>query len=464
MKLPTFTRRRAIQVIAAVLSLCMLFYMGVIVKAHFEIVGFSPSGKSAGSLYFAEQGSPAGYCNDDIVETPKATWLIGHAENITPDKYTPSLPRQPLVIDSLLGADSDDTIHMSRFATSLYGDTSETTFISKLSAEGKFELVATVGGDACLESSPDGASVFLLTDLNPPKSAKEKDASIDLDQMAVFRSDDQGQNWYWLRDGLFPQAEYVAYAMKLGFYSPKGMWVFGGETPSQRISEMNHHPEGVIYHSNDLGRTVETIAVPPDMVEWAYHPSDLKRFVFQTADDRAYAWVSEDQDGCSSAMLELRLRDGRWQAGEMRRDPDICFREIKQSSDGRVLAIVDTTPGYRYAFAEWDAASQHWKIDSDLPNLFSPFPSETSWLSRFFVGKQIIVLGIGAGHVVPRWISWWTEAEISAGATYYSLDGGHSWRQFNLSDFSILGVGKITDRLFGYQHPDLTVPAFDLSH
>ncbi|MDR0480605.1 MAG: hypothetical protein LBG66_01820, partial [Gallionellaceae bacterium] len=279
----------------------------------------SPDGKSAGSLSFVWQDN-AEYCAG-IVETPKATWLIGYVRDSTPGEYTQSLPRQPFVIDSLLtGYDRKNDI--TRFADSLSGNSRPVTFVSKLSAEGKFELVATVGGIACLQSSPDGASVFLLTDMNLPEGDKGKNASIDLDQTAVFRSDDQGQNWHWLRDGLFPQAEYSAWAMKLGFYGPQGMWVFGGQTMSQSI-DIDHpkkNIEGVIYHSSDLGRTVKTITVPPDMVVPTNDSDDIKRFVFQTSDDRAYAWTSQwktENGVCTSAVLELRLHDGRWQAGEM---------------------------------------------------------------------------------------------------------------------------------------------------
>jgi hypothetical protein len=154
----------------------------------------------------------------------------------------------------------------------------------------------------------------------------------------------------------------------------------------------------------------------------------------------------------------------------MRRDADVCIEDVKQSSDGRVLAAVVAPGTYHPALAEWDAASLHWKVGSDFPNLFHPLSGDTS-MHRFFVGKQLVVIDIESRHAVPRWIYWWDNVNIYAKATYYSLDGGHSWRPSNLSDFEIAGVGQITDRLFGHQYDhrrhmqhDLTLQAFDLSH
>jgi hypothetical protein len=197
-----------------------------------------------------------------------------------------------------------------------------------------------------------------------------------------------------------------------------------------------------------------------------------KRFIFQTADDQAYAWVRQMRqyarpdaqltEGyiCTSSMMELRLRDGRWQPGPVQRDFDACLVDIKQRGDGHIFGVLHRAGVSKDALAEFNPVTQTWTIKSDFPNLFWPLPSNTSL--RFWLGKQTIVVGVSATHVQPRWLAPWrkTIGIKFAQEFFYSVDDGRSWTQ--LSRVPILGLGKTSDRLFGVR--DKTVYVFDLPH
>lgn len=481
-------------VIGALLLLAMLLYFGTIVRARSN-AGATPAEDSAGSLAFVKQRAMEQFCTG-VVETPKATWLAGYASGDVASSFTTDPSKPVVLIDALLGEganqDADSGFSM---LTGLRREEG-TTFISRRNAEGHFELKAVVGERACLLAHPSGSPVFLLTGLKrPPADNPDNPNEPTTDQLAVFRSDDQGETWHWLREGLFPQAEHVAWSLRPGFFGKSDMWVFGDAADTNMGLDEAPTP-GAIYHSRDLGRTVETIAAPAEMrlplTGFAPHlpqgteiaeslGDELKRYVFQVSADRAFAWTSQRvmyahpeaslTSGlvCTIAMTELSQRDGRWLAGEVKREFGACLRRVQQRPDGGLVGVLAHPDQERDEIAEFDVAEQSWKPVGALPNPFWPLPG-SSRVDSILVGQHAIVVSVMASHTVPTWLTPFRDepAEIDANAAFYSLDGGRSWTRIGLPGYlGVMGLDPNSDRVYGahgnwYDDPDLTVRVFSL--
>ena len=491
---PKPTHQRPKLVIGALLLLALLLYFGTLVRAR-GTGGATPAEGSAGSLAFVKQRAMEQFCTG-VVESPKATWLAGYASGDVASSFTTDPSKPVVLIDSLLGEganqDADSGFSM---LTGLRREEG-TTFISRRNAEGHFELKAVVGERACLLAHPSGSPVFLLTGLKrPPADNPDNPNEPTTDQLAVFRSDDQGETWHWLREGLFPQAEHVAWSLRPGFFGKSDMWVFG-DAAHTGIGLDEAPTPGAIHHSRDLGRTVETIAVPAEMrlpmtgfaphlppgTEIATsHGDELKRYVFQVSADRAFAWTSQrvlyarpeasltSGRVCTTAVTELRQRDGQWHAGPVKREFGVCLQSLQQRPDASLVGVLGRHGQARDEIAEFDAAHQIWKPVGALPNPFWPLPG-SSRMDSILVGQHAIVVSVRASHTIPTWLTPFRDepAEIDASAAFYSLDGGRSWTRLGLPGYlGVMGLDPNSDRVYGahgnwYDDPDLTVRVFSL--
>lgn len=481
-------------VIGALLLLAMLLYFGTVVRARSN-AGATPAEDSAGSLAFVKQRAMEQFCTG-VVETPKATWLAGYASGDVAASFTTDPAKPVVLIDALLGEGANQNANSGLSMFTGLSREAGTTFISRRNAQGRFELKAVVGERACLLAHPSGSPVFLLTGLDRPAS-NDPDALKDTtpNQLAVFRSDDQGNTWHWVREGLFPHAEHVAWSLRPGFFGKTDMWVFGDAADTNMGLDEAPTP-GAIYHSRDLGRTVETIAVPAEMrlplTGFATHlpqgteiaetlGDELKRYVFQVSADRAFAWTSQRvmyarpeaslTSGlvCTTAMTELRQRDGRWLVGPIKREFGACLRKVQQRPDGGLVGVLGHPDQERDEIAEFDVADQSWKPVGALPNPFWPLPG-SSRVDSILVGQHAIVVSVMASHTVPTWLTPFRDepAEIDANAAFYSLDGGRSWTRLGLPGYlGVMGLDPNSDRVYGahgnwYDDPDLTVRVFSL--
>lgn len=481
-------------VIGALLLLAMLLYFGTIVRARSN-AGATPAEDSAGSLAFVKQRAMEQFCTG-VVETPKATWLAGYASGDVASSFTTDPAKPVVLIDALLGEGANQNANSGLSMFTGLSREAGTTFISRRNAQGRFELKAVVGERACLLAHPSGSPVFLLTGLDRPAS-NNPDALNDTtpNQLAVFRSDDQGNTWHWVREGLFPHAEHVAWSLRPGFFGKTDMWVFGDAADTNMGLDEAPTP-GAIYHSRDLGRTVETIAVPAEMrlplTGFAPHlpqgteiaeslGDELKRYVYQVSADRAFAWTSQRvmyarpeaslTSGlvCTTAMTELRQRDGQWLVGPIKREFGACLRKVQQRPDGGLVGVLAHTAQERDEIAEFDVAEQSWKPVGALPNPFWPLPG-SSRVDSILVGQHAIVVSVMASHTVPTWLMPFRDepAEIDANAAFYSLDGGRSWTRLGLPGYlGVMGLDPNSDRVYGahgnwYDDPDLTVRVFSL--
>ncbi len=486
---PKPLHKRPNLVIGALLLLALLLYFGTLVRARGN-GGATPAERSAGSLAFVKQRAMEQFCTG-VVETPKATWLAGYTSGDQASTFTRNQATPVVLIDALLGENANQNAD-SGFSL-FTGLTREegTTFISRRNAEGRFELKAVVGERACLLAHPSGSPVFLLTGLKrPPSDNPDTPNKPTTDQLAVFRSDDQGDTWHWVREGLFPHAEHVAWSLRPGFFGKSDMWVFG-DAAHTGIGFDEAPTPGTIHHSRDLGRTVETIEVPVEMLlpmsGFATHlppgteiaeslGDELKRHVFQVSADRAFAWTSQrvlyarpdagltSGRVCTTAMTELRQRDGQWRAGQVKREFGTCLQSLHQRPDASLVAVLGRHEQARDEIAEFDVANQRWKPMGALPNPFWPLPG-SSRVRSILVGQQAIMVSVMASHTIPAWLTPLRDepAEVDAEAAFYSLDGGRSWSRLGVPGYlGVMGLDPNSDRAYGahgnwYDDPDLTV-------
>jgi len=191
------------RVLAGALALAGLGYMGLLARGKMELGGASPDEQTLGRVADLNQRAMQQYCTG-VVATPMGTWLVGRREG------------------SIEGEASEFARHAPDLAASLQAPApalsrdKEFSFISRLGANGSFELVATVPDTACLRATPDGRSVFVLTGIDRPGGANGERA-----QTAIFRSDDQGRSWQVLKAGLFPHHNPFQYVKRI-MESPDG--------------------------------------------------------------------------------------------------------------------------------------------------------------------------------------------------------------------------------------------------
>ena len=123
-----------------------LWYCWILISATQQIGGASPAQQTLGTLPGVRPRAVAKDCTG-VVVTAQGTWLVGRVEN----EYEQLAP-------------SAERIDLNGLVAGKPRDTSQTSVIARLDADGVFKPVAQVSGTACLVTSADGARVVLLTD------------------------------------------------------------------------------------------------------------------------------------------------------------------------------------------------------------------------------------------------------------------------------------------------------------
>ncbi|XVN15507.1 hypothetical protein QZH47_04035 [Pseudomonas corrugata] len=204
-----------------------LWYMWMIARAKLEWGGASPDQQQIGTVQDTRQRAATQYCTG-VVVTPQGTWLVARMEGEAGQLEGSA---DSVNLDTVAYGKRDEDLEpedSGAFASLLSGGGKETSFISRLDAQGRFQLVAHVSAAACLVASPDGASVFLLTGLDRPETA----APDGVGQTVVFRSDDQGKRWTWLVNGWFPGADQLAWNLEPYFHGADEVWAWGKRAAS----------------------------------------------------------------------------------------------------------------------------------------------------------------------------------------------------------------------------------------
>ncbi|MGM3274302.1 hypothetical protein [Ralstonia sp. 24A2] len=471
-----FSNKTLRRVGLVILLAAPVWYMGKITMAKLEIGGASPNQRTLGSVAFVEQRGMEQMCTG-VTVTPQSTWLIGSYEgsrDVVPGDT------HPIDIDALLRdkATSDDEHAGPR---SMRERT--TAYLSRLNAQGQFELVATVSGTTCLQATPDGRTLYLLTSQDRPASA----GSDGIQQTAVFRSDDQGKTWTWQRAGFMDTTNVSAWALKLTWFGAQELWsvgsgdglVFGAEAEAD-----NAAPEAgravALFYSNDGGKTAQRVPVPQSMlvnvdqvrgkappgVEWGSGAEavegEVHAQVVQLDAQRAVLWVSQrfrysrpDSAYYAGAMLvtsraELRRVNGHWQPGAPQRLEDTWVDEVYRSPAGRVIGLIDHTGDKRMQVALLDSATLTWSEQGNLPTSFDPLSAST-YTRGFWAGQGTLVANVSGTHHVPKWIYPWSAdgAQISGEAVFYSRDWGRSWHRLAIPGYlGVAGFDATRDEVF----------------
>lgn len=419
-----------------------LWYCWILISATQQIGGASPAQQTLGTLPGVRPRAVAKDCTG-VVVTAQGTWLVGRVEN----EYEQLAP-------------SAERIDLNGLVAGKPRDTSQTSVIARLDADGVFKPVAQVSGTACLVTSADGARVVLLTDIY-----RADDGGA---QNVVFRSDDQGKSWAWLRDGFFPDVSGAATTITPYFYGKDEVWAWRWADDIEPLSGVFYSADGGA-HSTPITVT-EPLAVTadyvrsqhPDIQEWRDSVDQLTH-VLQVSPQRAFIWVSQrywasHPDGKSDNLafsvttrVQVQRVAGQWQVENLQRDNGLYISELADNGAGRVIGLIDQGSSGRTLVAELDTGSLAWKPLGELPNVFSPLPAKTRAFG-LWVGRNSLLVNTYSGHRPPRWLYWWSEANISADAVFYSQDWGQSWKRLALDGYmGVRGFEGKSDRVIWSQ-------------
>lgn len=479
----------------ALLGGAALWYMWMIASAKLEWGGVSPDQQQLGAVKDTRLRAMTQYCTG-VVVTPQGTWLVGRLEGDA-KQLEPSA--DVVDLDSVVygkPAEDDGLEAPGAFSSFLSRNDRETSFISRLDAQGQFQLVAHVSAAACLVASPDGTSVFLLTGLDRP----EAPTADGTNQTVVFRSDDQGKRWTWLSKGWFPDADQLAWNLEPYFHGANEVWAWGRPSGVDDDSDAET-PGGIstgIFYSADRGASSTPIfaAEPllvsaeylqdkrPDMTEWrtsegAY--GEVQTNVLQLDAQRAFIWVSQrfwgsNPDGVSdniafnvTTRARLQREAGQWRVVNVQRDDNLFIDALAQNDAGRVMGLIDQGDHGQDVVAELDPAALAWRPLGELPSVFDPLASDSRLRGgNFWVGHDSLLINTTSEHRPPRWLYWWADASISADGVFYSKDWGRSWQRLAIDGYlGIVGFQAAQDRVIwakgnGFDNNDLGIYSYGL--
>ena len=459
----------------ALLAGAALWYMWMITSAKLEWGGDSPDQQQVGAVKDTRVRAMTQYCTG-VTVTPQGTWLVGRLE----EEAQALEPSADVVdLDAVVygkPAEAEEAEELGTFARLFSRAEKETSFISRLDAQGQFQLVAHVSGAACLVASPDGTSVFLLTGLRRPETANTHEP----DQTVVLRSDDQGQRWTWLTKGWFPEADSLAWNLAPYFHGSNEAWAVGTPDVADEDSD-EEKPTAVstgVFYSADRGANSSPIMAPesllvsaeyargkrPDITDWGTNAGaqgEIQTHVLQLDAQTAFIWVSQrfwggHPDGVShniavnvTTRARLQAKAGQWQVVDRQRDDNLFVSKLLQNDAGRVIGLIDQGERRQDVVAELDTAALTWTPLSDLPSVFAPLASDSQVRgSNFWMGQNTLLINTTSNHHPPRWLYWWSDANISADGVFYSKDWGRSWQRLAIGGYlGILGFQAEQDRV-----------------
>ncbi|WP_416771366.1 hypothetical protein ACMGT0_02495 [Pseudomonas sp. RHF3.3-3] len=482
-----------------------LWYMWIILSAKLEWGGGSPDQQTLGAVQDVRQRAMTQFCTG-VVATPQGTWLVGRVEADAKDLQ----PAANVVdLDAVLygkpaQTEDKDAEESGTFSSFLSPRQKETTFISRLNDQGRFELVAHITDPACLVASPDGSRVFLLSGLDRPETDTPPDDGKPQvlfagTQSAVFRTDDQGKHWSWLPKGFFSEADHIAWNLKPYFHGQNEIWAWS--SPSQESMGYGDIPDGIstgVFYSADGGATNTEIFASQSLLvtqayaqgkrqevtEWFKDSSDtgdLQTHVTQLDAQHAIIWVSQRFWGRNPAegdrnlavsvttRAQLKRDASQWQVESVQREDALFIDALVDNGNGRVMGLIDQGDRGQTWIGELDIAKLGWSIVGELPSVFGPMGSHTQLREgHFWMGQNSLLINTSSNHHPPRWMYWWSKATISADGVFYSTDWGRSWQRLAIDGYlGILGFQQAQDRVFWakgnwYNSRDLGVYSYGL--
>ena len=459
----------------ALLAGAALWYVWMIASAKLQWGGSSPDQQLLGTVKDTRLRAMTQYCTG-VTVTAQGTWLVARLESEARELE----PSADVVdLDAVVYGKPEEnkaSEEPGAFARLLSRNDNETSFISRLDAQGQFQLVAHVSGAACLVATADGASVFLLTGLDRPETA----STDELRQTVVLRSDDQGRRWTWLSKGWFAEADQLAWNLNLYFHGANEVWALG--RPGAADDGSGEATPGVVStgvsYSADRGASSTPITAPesllvsteylrdkrPEITDW--HTTDgehgeIRSHVLQLDAQRAYIWVSQrfwgsNPDGVGdnvafnvTTRARLQAKAGQWQVVDVLREDNLFIGKLVQNAAGRAIGLIDQGDRGREVVAELDTTALTWHALSELPSVFSPLASDSQLREgHFWVGQDTLLINTSSEHRPPRWLYGWSDASISADGVFYSKDWGRSWQRLAIEGYlGIVGFLPAQDRV-----------------
>ncbi len=487
--------RRIVTIFVSILCIVLLGYAAIIVIAELGLGGRAPHPQVVGTFDSFVQASSYGRCSGLIV-TPKGTWLVGGLDK-EPTKAELTVPSSATLLEHL----PDGTV-LKDLASDILQNSGVSilregiTLISRLDAHKHFQIVAAAPGTACLYPTPDGATLFVSTGLQyHPKGTKKGDT-----ENAFFRSDDQGKHWSLMPDGWFHNSGFGAQLQSTQFIDNQRVWATGNRiAPSVQFRSTFG-----IYYSFDQGRSVLPAVSdvllqglwtdkPPtsdemDAVSDTTSGTDNETSVFLAPLDEANArvwlsrkeWKPSTEDSTENSIADFNTNEAnihwdgsRWQLGTIEHVPHVFIQKAAQSPDGKVFAILSRamSDGHKgpTTIAVLNRKTLQWDEIRKIPDPFLLLGSDGVYVEALYAGRNALVLSAGYGAEVATGMRYSSKsAAISAEATYYSLDQGHTWTKLALAQYQTpIGFDAEHDRLFwlGKDAPfqDMRIQAYDLA-
>lgn len=474
--IPRPKRPRQVLAWAALLLAAAAIYLGMLLRAKFEIGGAQPHPAVTGLVQDIQQRAMEPYCTG-VVRTPHDTWLVGRLEDTHDSRPQ---PEGSVLLDTLVSGGKrlaeTDPEDWSNSWGSWSRKRQQTSYVSRLGQDGVFHEIARLNGTGCLIATPGGDTLYLLTDLPRPtqmQPAMQEQASAQ-EQSVVLRSDDRGRSWQWQEPGWLPQVSAHAWSIRPWFHGTREVWAwqdfrFAAEQPAPGQASG-------LFYSPDLGRSVESITASAALLQTfgdirAQPPGDadganpdgkygrIQAHVIQSGPDRAELWISQTfmhgppdmpsprASTSITTRAELQRNAGRWDMASPEQSKGFAISELQTNTAGKTIAVLQRDGEAMPQIAEWNGTSKAWSVHGQLPSPFLPLPS-SSRLRDFQVGAHVLLANTMSSHEVPRWLTFGRRASISADAVYYSSDWGTSWKQLDIDGYlGMLGFEAESGRI-----------------
>ncbi|MGH8778816.1 hypothetical protein [Paraburkholderia sp.] len=415
--------------------------------------------------------------------TQHATWLVTYKQS-TEATPTWKMGASTVVLDSLLPAKQttdqkkkDELDASANGLSSLTGHWS--TLVSKLDSSGVFQPVATVSDLACLRTTPDGAITYLQTDLDVRSRSDSNDSGARPMQTAVFRSDDQGKSWRWLKDGFFPDASSSADHVRPSFFNNQEVWAWSDYQSSAVPADAYQNGGDALqsamhlFYSPDAGESVQQIKATGPLLmsrdEAVKHfpaeatrtdstgNDDMKGFVVQLSDSHALAWISQsffygtEDDHLAHlypvlTQVDLQRNGNTWIIGSVKRTEGVNLERVRQTPSGQIYAVMAQSRADNVV-ARFDMPSLSWKPLTSTPNQFSPLPARAD-ITNLWVSEKRLVIDVSSQYTVPRFFYpfGYDRATFNGSASFYSDDQGQHWIHLKTTG-NLLTLDPGTDEL-----------------
>lgn len=456
--------------LVTVIVLCACGFLWVISDARVGWGSSNPGQHESGVAVISEQVAPQQGVSG-VVSGDGFTLLIGQGEG-----YDGGFDGQSHAVDLgtlVSGAGQAPAPGGPAYQAAMGSSGPEYSYVSRLDAGGRPELVARIRAAVLPVVSADRHRVWLVTDLQWQKNAS---GQLDVSrQGAVFRSDDGGRTWAWQRSGLLAAAHVGPTSGPVTATPDGALWAW--HIPYEIRYGLKHHEDKILkarlWVSPDGGQT----SIPLDgsgalSEDWHSEAQNTRAFVEPLGPDRVGIWVSQTMaDGSREPVTRSAIvtrHGGAWSIGPIQTRTGLAIQRMAAAAGGAIYAIASGSAvgADRYAatrpLMHVDPATLDLRAVGRLPNLFRPF-SASAVVSRFWAGQRVMVLKVDQDLRLPsprilfsgshgRSIFDWNV--ISARAVLYSRDKGETWRRLRIrGDYTedVLGLDGPRDRLYWYQ-------------